>query len=419
MEKLLTLFLSSSGVSTDTRKIEKGNLFFALKGENFNGNLFASKALELGADYAIVDEDHGWNNDKIIRVENVLTSLQLLAHQYRLHLGLPVLAITGSNGKTTSKELIAAVLSRKFELNYTKGNLNNEIGVPLTILCTSPDHNFLITEMGANHKGEIAQLSEIASPDYGIITNIGKAHLEGFGGEEGVKIGKSELYKFLERTDGQVFLDTNDQTLVSLAPKTNLIPFSSQDFIIVSDDPTIVVRHKDTGLVINTHLAGIYNLSNIATAYYVGRYFGIDEVDISEAISGYLPNNNRSQLSQYKGVKIIKDAYNANPSSVQSSLNSFLNDNVKDKMVILGDMLELGEYTDTEHKSVLDFLIEKNISKAILVGPHYHKMKDFYPFDFYNTTEEAKGAIKWAELQSMTVLIKGSRGIGLEKLLEN
>jgi UDP-N-acetylmuramoyl-tripeptide--D-alanyl-D-alanine ligase len=419
MEKLLTLFLSSSGVSTDTRKIEKENLFFALKGDNFNGNLFASKALEMGAGYAIVDEDHGWNNDKIIRVENVLDSLQLLAHQYRLHLGIPVLAITGSNGKTTSKELIAAVLAKKFQLNYTKGNLNNEIGVPLTVLSTSLDHNFLITEMGANHKGEIAQLCEIASPDYGMITNIGKAHLEGFGGEEGVKIGKSELYKFLERTDGLVFLDTNDPTLVSLAPKINLIPYSSKDFTLVSNDPTIVVRHKDTGLVINTHLAGIYNLSNIVTAYYVGRYFGIDEVDISEAISGYLPNNNRSQLSKYKGVNIIKDAYNANPSSVQSSLNSFLNNNVDDKMVILGDMLELGEYTDIEHKSVLDFLKKKNISKAILVGPHYYKMKDQYPFDFYITTQDAKQFIDWQNLQLITVLIKGSRGIGLEKLLED
>jgi UDP-N-acetylmuramoyl-tripeptide--D-alanyl-D-alanine ligase len=419
MEKLLTLFLSSSGVSTDTRKIEKGNLFFALKGENFNGNLFASKALEMGADYAIVDEDHGWNDDKIIRVENVLSSLQLLAHQYRLHLGIPVLAITGSNGKTTSKELIAAVLAKKFQINYTKGNLNNEIGVPLTILSTSKHHDFLITEMGANHQGEIAQLAEIASPDYGLITNIGKAHLEGFGGEEGVKKGKSELYKYLERNDGKVFLDTHDPVLVSLAPKANLIPYSSSDFIIVSDDPTVVVRHLETGLVINTHLAGVYNLANVASAFNIGRYFEIDEVAISEAISSYIPNNNRSQISQYKGVKIIKDAYNANPSSVHSSLNSFLKENAQHKVVVLGDMLELGKFTDEEHKRVLALLEQCNVGKAILVGPNYTQFKDHFPFEFYNSTTEAKEALHWEELQSMTVLIKGSRGIGLEKLVED
>jgi UDP-N-acetylmuramoyl-tripeptide--D-alanyl-D-alanine ligase len=419
MERLLELFIKSTGVSTDTRKIEIGNLFFALKGDNFNGNLFAAQALELGATYAIVDEDHHWDSNKIIRVDNVLTSLQLLAHQYRIHLAIPVLAITGSNGKTTSKELIAAVLAKKFNLNYTKGNLNNEIGVPLTILSTKSSHNFLITEMGANHQGEIAQLCEIATPDYGLITNIGKAHLEGFGGEEGVKKGKSEIYKFLERTDGKVFLNTSDQVLVSIAPKSNIIAYSSHDFTIVDDEPSIIVRQIETDMVIYTHLAGRYNVSNIAAAYSIGRYFEIDESDISDAIATYTPTNNRSQVSQYKGVNIIKDAYNANPSSVHSSLASFLSSNPSLKAVILGDMLELGDYTDVEHKSVLEYLALHNITTAILIGPHFFKFKDHYAFKFFETTLEAKKNIDWQTFIDKTVLIKGSRGLGLEKLLED
>jgi UDP-N-acetylmuramoyl-tripeptide--D-alanyl-D-alanine ligase len=418
MSNLLSLFLESSGVSTDTRKINKGNIFFALKGENFNGNHYATTAIEHGAGYAIVDEDHGWNDSRYIRVDNVLKTLQVLANDYRKHLGLPVLAITGSNGKTTSKELIAAVLSKKYNLNFTQGNLNNDIGVPLTILSTKKENNFLITEMGANHQGEIALLCEIAEPDYGFITNIGKAHLEGFGGEEGVKKGKGELYRFLDRTDGKVFINTDDTILTSIAPPYNLIPYSSNEFVIADDDPYLVVRHLETGAVINSHLAGKYNTSNIAAAYFIGRYFGIDEEVIVQAISAYIPTNNRSQISEYKGVKIIKDAYNANPSSVTSSVSSFLSNNPEEKIVILGDMLELGEYTYAEHKAVLEMIKATNVSKAILVGPYYKELENDFPFEFYLSTKEAKEAMDWSTFKDKIVLIKGSRGIALEKLLE-
>jgi UDP-N-acetylmuramoyl-tripeptide--D-alanyl-D-alanine ligase len=419
MNSLLTLFLESTGVCTDTRKILHRNIFFALKGEKFNGNLYASEAIQKGASYSIVDEDLGWNDERYIRVDNVLKALQVLANDYRNFLGLPVLAITGSNGKTTSKELIANVLQNKFNLNYTQGNLNNEIGVPLTILSTNQKHNFLITEMGANHQGEIALLCEIAEPNYGLITNIGKAHLEGFGGEEGVKKGKGELYRFLERTDNKVFLNTADSMLTSIAPTHNLIPYSVNDFILVNHEPYLVIRHNETGAVINSHLAGIYNISNIATAYAIGRYFDVSEEEIVHSISSYIPSNNRSEISEYKGVKIIKDAYNANPSSVHSSLNSFLSSAPGDKIVILGDMLELGEYSFAEHKAVLELLKSKGVYKCILVGPHYIQLQEVYPFEFFNSTQEAKSNIDWNEFHGKSVLIKGSRGIALEQLLDS
>jgi UDP-N-acetylmuramoyl-tripeptide--D-alanyl-D-alanine ligase len=419
MDKLLEIFLVSTGVSTDTRSIDQGNLFFALKGDYFNGNIYADKALELGADYVIIDEHHGQIDDRKIMVENVLTSLQELAKSYRTYLNIPVIALTGSNGKTTTKELLHIVLSKKFQLNATKGNLNNEIGVPLTILNTKKHHEILITEMGANHQGEIALLSSIAMPNFGVITNIGKAHLEGFGGVEGVKKGKTELYKYLTSTGGLTFINTADPTIMELAPKQNIYQYSSDDLTVTQDHPTLSLMHLPSGKSIRTKLAGTYNTSNIAAAFAFGQYFEIELDTIIEALESYTPANNRSQLDEYKGVKIIKDAYNANPSSLQSSLDSLFSKDPSDKIVILGDMLELGEYALAEHKNILEKIAKTDVFKAIFVGPIFYRLKDEYPnFEFYTYTLEAKEHIDWSKFIGKIVLLKGSRGIALEKLLD-
>ncbi len=416
--ELLDLFLRSSGVSTDTRKIEANNIFFALKGTNFNGNLYAEMALESGASYAVIDEVHFEKNNKFILVDDVLKSLQKLALEYRNTLTIPVLAITGSNGKTTSKELLASALTKKFKTHYTKGNLNNEIGVPLTILSTPAETEFLIVEMGANHQGEIALLSEITNPNFGLITNIGKAHLEGFGGIEGVKKGKGELYHYLAKSNGKIFLNTDDETLSHMVPLgCELIKYRSSDFKIVEDFPFIKL-YKDK-LSIATQLAGTYNLNNIASTYAIASYFGVSDDQITQAIENYFPSNNRSQIIDQNGVRIIKDAYNANPSSVTSSLHSFLNADTQNKIVILGDMLELGEYANEEHMAVLSYLVTKDIFKAILIGPIYKHLQNKFPsFTFFTNIEEAKNKVEFKNFIGKTILLKGSRGIALEKLLD-
>ncbi len=416
--ELLKLFLASSGVSTDTRNIQTGNLFFALKGSNFNGNLFVEKALQMGADYAISGEYNGADH-RVIKVENVLFSLQELAKEYTKYLSIPILAITGSNGKTTTKELIAAVLAKKLQLNSTKGNLNNEIGVPLTILSTSQKTAFLIVEMGANHQGEIERLSEIARPNFGIITNIGKAHLEGFGGIEGVKRGKSELYRYLARNQGKIFINQDDDVLMSLLPNNvELLKFNASDFIIAEDFPYLKLNYHSK--TINTFLTGNYNVANVAAAFAIGKYFGVNEDDIADAISSYCPKNNRSELIEFNGLKVIKDAYNANPSSVMSSISSFFKSEIKGKVLILGDMLELGEYAEEEHRNILKFSASnQNISQVILIGPIYFSIKESFPqFLFFRNVDEAKANIKLEAFVDKTILLKGSRGIALEKLLE-
>jgi UDP-N-acetylmuramoyl-tripeptide--D-alanyl-D-alanine ligase len=416
---ILKLFLSNPSICTDTRKLLKGDIFFALKGDNFNGNKFAIDALNNGASFAIVDEIYNDGEDyRIIRVENVLMSLQKLAYDYRIHLGIPVIAITGSNGKTTTKELLAAVLETQYTINYTKGNLNNEIGVPLTILSTKPNAQLLIVEMGANHQGEIALLSSIAAPDYGIITNIGRAHLEGFGGPQGVIKGKTELYNYLEKSEGTIFLNSADEILVDNAPyDVKKINYNATKFKILEDTPYLVVEndaHK-----ISTHLAGKYNLANIAAATTIGLHFNISMDNIKSAISNYKPDNNRSQLTTLGDVQIIKDAYNANPSSVMSSITSFLAENAEAKVVILGDMLELGEYASAEHRLILDTMQKYSVYKAIYVGPLYYEFKNKYNGDFYQSVVEAKPYVDFRLFKNKTVLLKGSRGIALEKLLDN
>lgn len=416
---ILKLFLENgSSVTTDSRKINKGDIYFALKGNNFNGNLFAHEAIEKGASYAIVDEDVLPSNERIIKVENVLTTLQNLATLYRRHLGLPVFALTGSNGKTTTKELLAAVLKNKFNLNYTQGNLNNDIGVPLTILKTKSDHDFLLVEMGANHQGEINSLCEIAEPDYGLITNIGKAHLEGFGGEEGVKKGKSEMFRYLQKTNGKIFVNRNDDVLMSLIPNdADTICYESQGFEIQQNDPFLTITYKNHNVY--SKLTGEYNVFNIAAAFAIGSYFGVDERQIIESIENYIPQNNRSQLINWQEIEIVLDAYNANPSSTESSLRSFLAKDASNKIVILGDMFELGESAEKEHRAIIELTLNLKPGRAFFIGDEFYKFRKQYDAVFYKTLEEAKSAIHFDEFKNLKILIKGSRGMALERLLSN
>ena len=416
---LLKLFLENNrSVATDTRKIKTGDIYFALKGANFNGNNFAIDALEKGASFAIVDEDITPKHKNIIKVENVLSALQHLATEYRRFLKIPVLAITGSNGKTTTKELLATVLKNKYNLNYTEGNLNNDIGVPLTILKTNIENDFLLVEMGANHQGEINQLCEIAEPNFGLITNIGKAHLEGFGGEEGVKIGKSEMYRYLHRSEGKVFINMSDNKLQSLIPENTIkIEYDASDFNIIESNTFLNVQIGRSS--IKTKLTGEYNIFNIAAAFSIGKYFGIEENKIIKSIEEYSPQNNRSQLINKDGLEIILDAYNANPSSTESSLKSFLLNDSENKIVILGDMFELGEYANQEHKRIIELTLTLNPYKSIFIGNEFYNFSKDYPAIFYKTTEEAKMTIDMTEFKNFKILVKGSRGMALEKLLND
>ena len=419
MDKIFQLYLQHGSVSTDTRKIQKGDLFFALKGANFNGNTFALKALEAGAAAAIVDEDYNFgDNPAIIKVDSVLNALQELATRYRKYLGIPVLALTGSNGKTTTKELIAAVLSKKFKLHFTQGNLNNEIGVPLTLLSAPRDTELMVVEMGANHQGEIKALCEIAQPDFGMITNIGLAHLEGFGGPEGVKKGKSEMYRYLESANGKIFLNTTDEVLNSLVNhQHSIIAYNADEFTL---EPGEFLQLKDRqGNQYSTHLVGAYNKSNVVAAITIGRYFGVSQAQITTAISEYNPTNNRSQKAEFKGALIIKDAYNANPSSMNAALDAFLASEVEDKLVILGDMLELGGFSQEEHKKILQKVCTHTLVDAIFIGPRFYEFKDEFPARFFRNVQEAKPHLNWAAYKNKTILLKGSRGIALEKLLED
>lgn len=414
---ILKLFLENgSSVTTDSRKINTGDIYFALKGNNFNGNLFAIEAIEKGASFAIVDEVVFPSNERIIKVENVLDTLQDLATLYRRHLNIPVLALTGSNGKTTTKELLAAILKNKFNLNFTQGNLNNEIGVPLTILNTKREHDFLLVEMGANHQGEINKLCEIAEPDFGLITNIGKAHLEGFGGEEGVKKGKSEMFRYLQKARGKIFVNVNDALLVSLIPNDIVvIRYESQGFEIQQNDPLLTVKYKNYN--IDSKLTGAYNVFNIATAFAIGKYFEVDERQIIESIENYVPQNNRSQLITWQDIEIVLDAYNANPSSTESSIKSFLSKDPEHKIVILGDMFELGKSAEKEHEAIIELTLHLKPGKAFFIGGEFYKFNKQYNANFYKTLDEAKNAIHFVEFKGLKILIKGSRGMALERLL--
>jgi UDP-N-acetylmuramoyl-tripeptide--D-alanyl-D-alanine ligase len=417
---LLNKFLDSTGVSTDTRTVSLGNLFFGLKGDNFDGNQYALEALRNGAKFAIIDDVSLQNtHPNFIFVENSLHALQDLAREYRRYLNKPVIALTGSNGKTTTKELINSVLISKFKVHSTKGNFNNHIGVPLTILSSPREIDFLLIEMGANHQGEIDMLCKIAEPDFGLITNIGKAHLEGFGGIEGVKKGKSELYRYLQANGGTIFCNRSDLTLKDLIPQNAKVIYYDLDVELIENSDYLLFNYK--GHEFKTNLFGNHNISNAIAAIEIGLYFDINLPAISSAISNYQPNNNRSQVIISNGMKIIKDAYNSNPSSLKASLNSLIKVYHPDSLVlVLGDMLELGEYSQQEHSNILNFISNHQFKDVWLIGKEFFTFRDFFNYKFFTSVEESKSEFDLQNYGDDTVLfLKGSRGIAVEKIVNS
>ncbi|MCL7754795.1 UDP-N-acetylmuramoyl-tripeptide--D-alanyl-D-alanine ligase [Polaribacter sp. Z022] len=400
-------------VDTDTRKIRKNTLFFALKGDNFNGNKFADKALELGAKYAIVDEKEYHLNDKTILVDNVLETLQKLANYHRNELKTTIIGLTGSNGKTTTKELINAVLSKKHNITATIGNLNNHIGVPLTLLSMTPKTEIGIVEMGANHQKEIEFLCSICEPNFGYITNFGKAHLEGFGGIEGVIKGKSELYTYLEKNNNIVFINPDDKIQVEKSENIKTIPFNSS-LKFISSNP--FVKLSFNSVTIESNLIGKYNYSNIAIACTIGDYFKVSTEEIKEALQNYVPDNNRSQIIKKETNNIILDAYNANPSSMKAALENFETIADKNKTVILGDMFELGKTSLKEHQEIIDFTEKLKFSNLFFVGENFYQTTS--NTKLYKTFEDLLYHLKNNPLKHQSILIKGSRGMRLERLLD-
>jgi UDP-N-acetylmuramoyl-tripeptide--D-alanyl-D-alanine ligase len=424
VEQVYNAFLGcDQKVTTDTRNIAKNDLFFALKGPNFNGNKFAEKALELGAKYAVIDEKEYFIEGKTFLVENVLETLQNLARHHREKINIPVVAITGTNGKTTTKELLGAVLTSQYNIAITEGNLNNHIGVPLTLLQLNKKHEIAVIEMGASKIGDIKELVEIALPNYGIITNIGKAHLEGFGDVETIKRTKFELYDFIIKNKGGVVINNEDELLTSYIPKEIdkfTYGFSKADVTgkVVKQTPTLemeLTMEENAPKMVKTNLLGAYNQNNILAAACVGKIFKVSKENIERSIAHYSPTNNRSQLVKTSKNTVIADCYNANPTSTMESLISFNQIESSQKLVILGDMLELGASSEVEHQAIVDYLESKSL-KAILVGKCYQKTKS--GFTTFKDTLQLIPYLKQDGLENSLVLLKGSRGIKLEMLLE-
>jgi UDP-N-acetylmuramoyl-tripeptide--D-alanyl-D-alanine ligase len=422
-ELLFRLFKESTGVSTDSRTVGKGQLFFALWGENYNGNKYAAEALAQGASCAVID-DPLFESDNTILVDDCLLELQALAAHFRKELNVPVLAITGTNGKTTTKELLAAILSRKFKVHYTKGNLNNHIGVPLTILSAPVDTEMLIVEMGASHIGEIRTLCLIAKPDYGLITNIGNAHIEGFGSVEGVVKAKTELYEHLRKVNGVALYNDKDPLLSEKIFKiiNRAVPFSDPTGIELTIKPElsdlnlrISINYLHQRYNISTNLFGNYNLENVRAAVATGLFLGIDMPDIVDAVEKYQPANNRSQIKITTNNTLICDSYNANPTSMNLALSSFASITAGRKIVILGDMLELGDKSEEEHRKVLKMLETSSIEKVFLVGPVFSKISTDSGFKSFVNVDKLMDFLKAEPLKGHTILIKGSRGMRLEK----
>ncbi|MFM2157102.1 MAG: UDP-N-acetylmuramoyl-tripeptide--D-alanyl-D-alanine ligase [Bacteroidota bacterium] len=423
--QLYSLFLKHPHIITDTRKLTKGGIFFALKGGNFNGNQFAFQALNEGAAYAVIDEDIQINDDRLLMVDDVLKALQDLATYHRIQTKIPVLAITGSNGKTTTKELIAAVLSKKYNVNYTQGNLNNHIGVPLTLLSITNENNFAVVEMGANHQKEIELLASIAQPDFGLITNIGKAHLEGFGGIEGVKKGKGELYQNLKTNQKVIFIQKNSEALCDLLSDYNRFvsygttnEFDVCGNAISGNEFLKVAIKKPLDVIIQTNLTGNYNLDNVLVAVAVGNHFGVSVNDIKEAIENYQPSNQRSQIIRKEDATIVLDAYNANPSSMQVALENFNKSFEGYKIIALGEMLELGIESEQEHQRIGQLIKEINPQQIILVGSNFKNVATSLNANYFENSVQATEWLKANLPESFTILIKGSRGSKMEKLLE-
>jgi len=418
---------------TDSRKITSGCIYLALKGPRFNGNTFAAEALEKGAECVILDEASYLIDERCLLVSDGLKFLQELARHHRRQFSIPVIAITGSNGKTTTKELLAAVMKTTYEIHYTQGNFNNHIGVPLTLLKMSKETEVAIIEMGANHQGEIAALCEIAEPTHGIITNIGKAHLEGFGGLEGVKKGKSELFTYLANNNGVAFINRNEKYLEELAEQVK-----HKIFYVESEKPHQDVKEIEIKLnetqpflvaeflakeekmtTVFSALVGRYNFGNLMTAIALGKYFKVPNEAIKIALQGYVPKNNRSELRKIGTNTFILDAYNANPTSTIAALENFKKIETNNKIIILGDMLELGRYSKEAHREIIDRLKEIETKSIYLVGPNYQKAllpsDEVYAYPDVSTMKDQVAPNTWKD---SLILLKGSRGIGLEKLLE-
>lgn len=411
---LYKLYTHSLLVDTDTRKIRKNTLFFALKGDNFNGNQFAEKALELGAQYAIVDEEKYKTQTNIILVDNVLQTLQALANYHRKKLNIPIIGLTGSNGKTTTKELIQLVLSKKYNTIATQGNLNNHIGVPLTLLSMKPEHELAIVEMGANHQKEIEFLCGICEPNFGYITNFGKAHLEGFGGVEGVIKGKSELYTFLKEHSKIAFVNPDDPIQVEKTKQIQSVSFDAKDIGFLGVNPFVKVSYKN--MRIQSNLIGGYNYTNIAAAITIGAYFEVPKEAVKEAIESYVSTNNRSQIIETKKNKIILDAYNANPSSMRAALESFAALKTDPKVIILGDMFELGNDAAFEHQEIVNLANALNFKYQYFVGENFYQTET--EKNRFKSYEAFEAFIKQYPLENNTILVKGSRGMRLERVLE-
>jgi len=411
IRELYEIFVQFPVVCTDTRKIIPNSLFFCLKGANFEGSSFAKEALEKGARYVISDTQSTEIDNRMIIVENVLQTLQQLANHHRKQLTIPVIGITGSNGKTTSKELIASVLSKKYNVAFTQGNLNNHIGVPLTLLSINKDDEIAVIEMGANHPGEIENLCQIAQPDFGLITNIGKAHLEGFGTIENIIETKTALY----RAAPVVFVNGDDELLKRKAQNKTIFFYGKNTDTtgrIVEMNPYLVVELFEKKL--QTHLTGDYNLPNILGAAAIGKFFGVSNKEICEAVAEYKPQNQRSQIIPVGTNTLIADYYNANPTSMKAALENFLQIEMPHKLAILGDMLELGESSTHEHQAIINLCKEKNI-ETFFIGSVFYSMKNEH-FKFFTTAEECNNYIKTIQLQNTLILLKGSRGIRLENI---
>ena len=422
IKSIHSYFLKCNSVSIDTRKIDSGSMFVAIKGDNFDANTFAKEALEKRASFVIIDNPDYFIDERTIIVKDSLATLQELAKFHREYLNIPIIALTGSNGKTTTKELIQVVLSKKFNTKATFGNLNNHIGVPLTLLSFTKDTEVGVVEMGANHQKEIEFLCEIAKPDYGYITNFGKAHLEGFGGVEGVIKGKSEMYSFLFKNQKTVFVNLNDPIQVEKTTNINAFTFGlniqNADVIINSINANPFVEVELNNIKITSHLIGWYNSNNINAAISIGIKFGVSIDDIKSAIEGFVPQNNRSQMLTINSNEIILDAYNANPSSMLVALENFFQLENKNKIAILGDMFELGEQSLAEHKFIVELVKNNNLVTTYFIG------KDFYAnkiqndkCNFFLTFEEFTNTFNGNNIKDSLLLIKGSRAMALERTL--
>ena len=422
IKSLYKVFLESNSICTDTRNLQEHDLFFALKGDNFNGNKFAKQAIENGAKYAIIDEKE-FEGANTILVNNVLETLQELANYHRKQLNVPIIALTGSNGKTTTKELINAVLSKKYNTTATTGNLNNHIGVPLTLLSMTNKTEIGIVEMGANHPKEIEFLCQIALPDYGYITNFGKAHLEGFGSIEGVIKAKSELYDFLKERETTIFINEDDDIQTEKTKNCNTFSFSehkqSSDINIKLIEANPFVKLKFNKTEVHSNLIGLYNFKNISAAITIGKYFKVSDKDISSAIENYSPTNNRSQIINKESNKIILDAYNANPTSMQAAIESFDKLKDKSKIAFLGDMFELGKDSFIEHQNIVDLLKKTNLDKIYVVGSNFNQTEtDSNNIVTLNSFNDLKAILLGEKIENSTLLIKGSRGMAMERILD-